>query len=167
MKNNKFSKGFSRNIWIMLVMALILGAAFWSVGGSRILDYAPYYIKKVTGDTAQVTIRNNIYDVEIAQTPAARVKGLSARNYLPPGKGMLFIFEEEDYYAFTMEDTEISLDIIWILDNKIVDMKSRAQPGEAVITPLNKANYVLEIGSGNIEVGGFKVDDEVEITFDN
>jgi len=159
------NKGFSKNFWMLLMMAVILGAALWSVGGSRIIDITPYYFKYVMGDTAEVLINGQAYYVEIAETEAARVKGLSKRNYLEDGHGMLFVFEEEDYYSFTLKDTKISLDIIWILDDQIVDLASRVSPGTGSITPLNKANYVLEIKPGNISTGGFKVDDKVDITF--
>jgi len=166
MKNKKFSKGFSRNIWIMLIMTIILGTALWSVGGSRIIDIAPYYLKYITGDTAKVMIDGRTYKVEIAETEASRVKGLSKRNYLQNDHGMLFVFEKEDYYNFTLKDTKLGLDIIWILDDKIVYMKSRVKSGTNLLTPINKANYVLELTPGNIESGGWAVDDPVEITFD-
>ncbi|MDP2684118.1 MAG: DUF192 domain-containing protein [bacterium] len=160
------NKGFSRNFWMLLMMAIILITALWSVGGSRIIDIAPYYFKYVMGDTTKVVINGQIFYVEIAETEAARIKGLSKRNYLEDGHGMLFIFEEEDYYSFTLKDTKLGLDIIWILDDQIVGMASRISPGTESITPLNKANYVLEVKSGNIAGGGWAVDDQVEITFD-
>ncbi len=160
------NKGFSRNFWVLLVMAIILGIIFWSVGGSRIYDEVPFYFKKIIGETATVTINNYSYDVEIAKTEAARVKGLSKRNYLENGHGMLFVFEEADYYNFTLKDTKISLDIIWIMENTIVDMKPSVAPGTGLLTPLNKANYVLEIRPNNISTRGFKIGDQVNITFD-
>jgi len=159
------NKGFSKNFWMLLMMAIILIAALWSVGGSRVIDIAPYYFKYVMGDTAKVTINGQTYYVEIAETEAARIKGLSKRSYLENGHGMLFLFYEEDYHSFTLRDTTISLDVIWILDDQIVDLKSRVAPGTDSVTPLNKANYVLEIKPGNIAGGGFKVDDKVDITF--
>lgn len=166
MENKKYSKGFSRNIWILLVMTLILGAALWSVGGSRIIDIAPYYFKYITGDTAKVTIGDATYKVELAKTSAARLKGLSKRNYIENGHGMLFVFDDEDYYNFTLKDTKLSLDVIWIMDDTIVDLKSKVKPGTELLTPINKANYVLELKSGSIAAGGWKVDDHVEISFD-
>ncbi|XOU94528.1 MAG: DUF192 domain-containing protein [Candidatus Kerfeldbacteria bacterium] len=159
-------KGFSKTFWILIMMLIIFGIIFWSVGGSRVVDEAPYYLKSVIGEASKVVINNQEFGVELARTERARLKGLSKRDYLAPDKGMLFIFDEPGIYSFTMKDTSISLDIIWILEDEITYIKSRAMPGEEIITPNNNANYVLEVRPGNASVGGWKVGDKVEINLD-
>jgi len=153
----------NKGIWILIMLAIIVGVAFWSVGGSRIKDEAPYYLKKIIKETAVVEIKGRVFDVEVAKTPKARTKGLSGREYLASDKGMLFVFPEPGVYPFTMQDTLIVLDIVWILDDKIVFIAGRAQPEQEAINPEVNANYVLEVGSGN--AAGLQVGDEVGITF--
>lgn len=148
------------------MMLIIFGIILWSVGGSRVKDEAPYYLKAVIGETGKVVIKNQEFGVEIARTERARLKGLSEREYLAMNKGMLFIFDDPGIYPFTMKDTSISLDIVWILDNKIVNIKSRAMPGEATIFPNSEANYVFEIRPGYASAGGWKVGDVVDINLD-
>lgn len=68
---------------------------------------------------------------------------------LSENQGMLFLFDNEDYYNFWMKDTLIPLDIIFInKDLRIVDI-IQAVPCKKdpckVYTPKNKAKYVLEV----------------------
>lgn len=153
-------KGF----WTLIMITLILGIIFWNVGGSRITDIAPYYLKKLLGETATVTYGNTTYALEVASTPSAQMKGLSGRAYLPADKGMVFVFPEKAVYQFTMMDTNVTLDIIWIEDDTIVHIAKRAQPGVEVIMPSAKANYVIELKAGSARSWG--VGDTVEISFD-
>jgi uncharacterized membrane protein (UPF0127 family) len=153
----------NKGIWILIMLAIIVGVAFWSVGGSRVKDEAPYYLKNIIGETATVTIKDKAFKVEVAKTPKARAKGLSGREYLAPDKGMLFVFPEPGVYPFTMQDTLIVLDIVWILDDKIVFIARKAQPEQETINPEVNANYVLEVGGGN--AAGLQVYDQVGITF--
>lgn len=153
-------------IWILLIIAVVVGVIFWSVGGSEIVDEAPYYIKKIVKETAEVTIRGEVIEAEIARTPEARAKGLSGRERLPSGRGMLFVFEESELHAFTMKDTLISLDMVWIDDGIIVHIEHRAQPGVEIIDPQVPASYVLEVNGGVAETHGWQVSDVATITFD-
>lgn len=153
-------------IAILLIMAIILGMIFWFAGGSRVKDLAPYYIKKVLGETAEVKIRNAVVKVEVAQTVKSRAKGLSGRDFLDVNQGMLFVFHEPAVYPFTMQDTNISLDIIWILDQDIVYIARNAQPGAKSINPQAEANYVLEVRAGLAGSNNWHLGDTVAITFD-
>lgn len=154
----------NKGIWILLVIAVILGAVFWSFGGSRIVDEAPYYLKSIVGETAKVTARDIVFEAEVARTEKARAKGLSGREYIAPDKGMLFIFSEADVYPFTMKNTQISLDIVWILDDEIVYIARSVQPEEESINPGVEANYVFETRGSRIR--SWQVGDKVDIVFD-
>ena len=155
--------GFSKPFWVLIMMFIVLVPILWSVSGSRIKDEAPYYLKAIIGETGTVVINNQEFGVELATTERARAKGLSSREYLATDKGMLFIFAKPGTYSFTMKDTSISLDIVWILDNKITYIVSRAMPGDDAITPDVEADYVLEIRPGSASAGGWKVGDAVNI----
>ena len=51
--------------------------------------------------------------VELVDSPEERAQGLMFRNHLPEGRGMLFIFEDEQPLSFWMKNTLIPLDIIF------------------------------------------------------
>ncbi|MFA5051600.1 MAG: DUF192 domain-containing protein [Patescibacteria group bacterium] len=157
----------SKSTIIILFVAIVFGVIFWYSGGSRISDEMPYYLKQVVKNTATVKIHDATYHMEIAQTPAAREKGLSNRSFLDPDKGMIFVFPTSGIYPFTMANTLISLDIIWIKDNTIVFMAQRAQPHQVDIIPTVEANYVLELNGGKTEGTGIAVGDTVDIIFDS
>lgn len=156
----------SKSTIIILFVAIVFGVIFWFSGGSRISDEMPYYLKAIVKETGAVTIKGVTFDVELAKTDAARAKGLSNRSYLDSGKGMLFIFPAAGRYVFTMQNTLVSLDIIWILDNKVAYIAQSVKPGELTIDPKTDANYVLEIGGGISASRGFIAGDTVGITFD-
>jgi len=90
-------------------------------------------------------------NVEIADTPAERTKGLMFRQFLEEDSGMLFIFENEDYYGFWMKNTLIPLDMIFISESlEIVDIKHAIPCTEdpcGNYVPTRPAKYVLEVNS--------------------
>ncbi|MFH1207401.1 MAG: DUF192 domain-containing protein [Patescibacteria group bacterium] len=154
----------SKSTITIIFVAIVFGVILWFSGGSRISDEMPYYLKSVVKETAEVKISGAIFYVELAITDAAREKGLSRRSSLGSGKGMLFIFPTVGRYTFTMQNTLISLDIIWINDNKVVYIAPSAKPGELTIDPKTDANYVLEISGGTAANRGLAVGDAVDIT---
>lgn len=108
--------------------------------------------------------------VEIASTASARERGLSGRENLIPGRGMLFVFPKRGSHAFWMKGMKFSIDIIWIDGNKIVDIASRALlplDGEEprIYRPRGEANFVLEARAGSAEMLGWKIGDEVIISY--
>lgn len=68
-----------------------------------------------TESRAWVTFPNGTkVSVEVADTEAARARGLMFRETLPPNYGMLFLFQERGVHSFWMKNTLISLDILWL-----------------------------------------------------
>ena len=122
-----------------------------------------------------VCFEKNCFVVEIADTNYKREFGLMNRTFLDKDKGMLFVFDKEDYYSFWMKDTLIPLDIIWINSNKeVVFIKENALPCNLFEKKLNqkygkcetyisdkKAKYVLEINNGLVKELNIKVGDKV------
>jgi hypothetical protein len=89
-------------------------------------------------------------NLEIADTPKKRERGLMFRKSLPKLQGMLFIFEKEDIHPFWMKNTLIPLDMIFIDRNlKVVGIIKHAKPN--TLTPrIVKApsKYVIEVRAG-------------------
>jgi uncharacterized membrane protein (UPF0127 family) len=62
-------------------------------------------------------------EVEIADTPAARSRGLMGRKSLPDGAGMVFLNDEPAASGFWMKDTLIPLSVaFWGPDGRITDI---------------------------------------------
>ena len=88
--------------------------------------------------------------VEVANTHKTRYCGLSLRNELRHGSGMLFVFRDEQPRHFTMRDTRIPLSIAFI-DNKqhIIDIQQMdPMLTNVVYTSKEAARYAIEVNQG-------------------
>jgi uncharacterized protein len=113
-----------------------------------------------------VELRGQRFTVEIADTEAARTRGLMFRHELPRERGMLFIFEREQPLAFWMRNTYIPLDILYFdQQRRLVSMSQRTPPCRSAQCPSypskGPARYVLEIGSGMAAELGVQTGDEL------
>jgi hypothetical protein len=119
--------------------------------------------------TPKITIAKQTFNLTLAKTAQEKMKGLSNRKSLDKNGGMLFIFEKKGKYSFWMKDTFIPLDIIYIDNNKIVDILKNLSPQAGktgllpIYTPKTDSNYVLEINGGLSEKNKFKVGDTIKL----
>ncbi len=122
-------------------------------------------------DIALVRVDGAEFPVELAITPEQRSQGLSGRDSLPPGTGMLFVFETEGNHIFWMKDMRFPLDLIWIsAECVVVEVVADApppEPGQSTIdlpryTPSDPARHVLEINAGEADRAGIGPGDSVE-----
>lgn len=119
--------------------------------------------------SATAEINGQIFNLSVVKNDEARMKGLSNRKSLDENKGMLFIFDEKGKYKFWMKDVEFPLDIIYISDDKIVDIIKNAPPQSGIednveliiYEPKSESNFVLEINGGLSEKYEFKDGDIV------
>ena len=105
----------------------------------------------------------HVFTVEIADTEAAREKGLMYRKRLPPGEGMLFNFHTEQPVGFWMKNTYIPLDMIFIRrDGRILSIAENAEPlSERVISSGGPVLAVLEVSGGTARKLGIAPGDRV------
>lgn len=103
--------------------------------------------------TVQIMFSGVVLNVELAKTEAEQARGLSGRNSLPADHGMLFIFDNEDYWAFWMNGMRFPLDIIWFNAGRqtvFIEQSLQPCPPDVCSTfgPTAKAMYVLEVNAG-------------------
>ena len=106
----------------------------------------------------------------MAYTEVERNLGLSDRESLDRDRGMLFVFDTQESWAFWMKGVKIPLDAIWIDANgRIVDIQTMLPqpfvPDFALrrYGPQAAARYVLEINGGLAEKLGFQVGMEADL----
>ena len=101
---------------------------------------------------ASVTINGKTIEIEIADEPDERSRGLMFRESLTKDTGMLFLFDREDFYSFWMMNVNFNLDLIWINSNGNVVHIERDVPSCFMncptYAPREAARYVLELNSG-------------------
>lgn len=112
-------------------------------------------------DSTQITV-----DIEIADTDFDTQTGLMYRDSMKDNQGMLFVFEDEQPRSFYMKNTRISLDLIFINENKkIVSFQKNAQPFDERSLPSNApAKYVLEVNAGLVDTWGLIIQDSISYT---
>jgi uncharacterized membrane protein (UPF0127 family) len=103
------------------------------------------------------------FSVEMAQNDAERAKGLMFRKELPEGQGMLFDFQREQETSFWMENTYISLDIIFIRgDGRILRIAENTEPMSQKLIPSGgPVRGVLEVIAGTARKLGIAPGDRV------
>lgn len=132
---------------IVAVLAAVLLAGwyirYWT--GERVCN--------VNRDLKTTTIHANGRNVlaEVAREEQDKVQGLSDRNCLDEGKGMLFVYDATGDYCFWMKDMHFPIDMIWLDDDKkIVTIHANVEPGTypKSFCPDKPAQYILELNSG-------------------
>lgn len=156
-----------------ILVLIFLGAAVWWVrqdvkpSGSDITDTtAPAVVETVKPDSPYVEINNVKIPVEVVRTQAEVEKGLSGRASLDAESGMLFVFAKPDYYRFWMPDMNFPIDIIWIKDDRIVEISPNVSnkfdpKNPKFYTPPQPADRVLEVNAGFAKNKNIKVNDVV------
>ena len=89
-------------------------------------------------------------NIEIADTLATRTIGLMGRTEMDYTMGMLFVFEMADYRVFWMRSTPLSLDIIFISEDKqVINIAQGTKPlSDSRYYSLGHARYVVEVLAG-------------------
>jgi uncharacterized protein len=104
----------------------------------------------------------------VADTDAARERGLMGRTSLPPDGGMVFRFPSETDAAFWMKDTSIPLSVAFIGDRRIVDILDMAPCGDDGC-PLYRsaASYrtAIEMHAGWFSAHGIRIGDDVALSY--
>ncbi len=97
------------------------------------------------------------FEVKIADSDAERQQGLSGRETIG-ADGLLFVLEETKTPGIWMKDMRFAIDIVWLLDGKVVDVSKNAvpEPGVAdteltIYRPDQPVDAILEVVTGDAE----------------
>ena len=107
----------------------------------------------------------NGYEIslEIEETPEGLARGLMHRKEFPSGKGMLLKFGKDHPTKIWMKNVKFPLDIIYIKDDKVVDMFKNAMPdmGDGLFDTIEKVicDMVLELPAGDADIYNIKPGD--------
>jgi uncharacterized membrane protein (UPF0127 family) len=103
------------------------------------------------------------FQVEIADDPRERSRGLMFRREMARDHGMLFDFGAEEPASFWMENTYLPLDMIFIrADGTIESVAERTTPlSRRGVRSKGPVRYVLEINGGLSDELGIRPGDKV------
>ena len=111
-----------------------------------------------------VTVKGVGVRAETATTLEQKKNGLSQRDALPEGTGMLFVFDEPVTDGFWMKDMRFSIDIIWAdTTGTIVTIFENLSPQTYpnIFRPSVPVTYVLELPAGFVAAHRVVVGDKV------
>lgn len=98
-----------------------------------------------------------LIDTQVAATATQRATGLMFRASMPPGEGMLFVFDTPAEQCFWMKNTLLPLSAAFVADDgtivNLVDMKPQSTDSHCSKKPVR---YVLEMNQGWFEKKGIK-----------
>lgn len=116
-----------------------------------IVAAALYVVMQNLGDTRLISVGDTTVVVDVVSTDLLRQKGLSGRESLADGTGMLFVFDTSDRWGIWMKDMRFAIDILWIReDGVVVTLKEHVAPESypTVFSSTEPARYVLELPAG-------------------
>ncbi len=137
---------------LIIILVLLFSTIFWQ--SSNVSDY------KLLSISNKVTIR-----VELAKTAPQITRGLSNRQLLPSGQGMLFMMPAKSRWQFWMKDMKFSLDFIWIDGQTVVGLDQNVpyptDDNTARVAPSQSVDGVLEVNAGFITRYGIEIGDKI------
>lgn len=100
--------------------------------------------------TARLQVNGHTLSLEIAESDAARERGLGGRKNLAENKGMVFIFDKASRQCFWMKGMEFPLDMVFMnAQRQITTIRSDISPKTY---PKNycadDTKYVIELNAG-------------------
>jgi len=103
------------------------------------------------------------FEVEIADDPSERAKGLMYRETLADNAGMLFLYPEPQEVEFWMKNTPLSLDIVFVRkDGSIARIAEQTIPFSTdMIASGEEVSAVLEVKGGMMRQLGIAVGDRL------
>ncbi|OGE79204.1 MAG: hypothetical protein A2751_04390 [Candidatus Doudnabacteria bacterium RIFCSPHIGHO2_01_FULL_46_14] len=130
-----------------------------------------YYFQKQTQDleVADFQVGNKQIKVEIADTIAKQAQGLSGRDSLCLDCGMLFTYQKPKFQRFTMQGMRFPLDMIFIENGKIVEIREGLRYPEngeepVIIQSSFESDMVLEVNEGFVWRNRLQVGESAVLT---
>jgi len=107
--------------------------------------------------------------ITLANTEEKKIQGYSQHLPISYQEGMLFVYDQPNFYSFWMKDMLFDLDFIFIKDQRIVDLVEdvKAPPNNhGQIEYINSKkifNKVLEVRSGFIKKYKTEINNRIQI----
>ncbi len=145
-----------KKIFIALLLLILLSLII--IVGSRKTPLKVNYIVK---------INNATIITEVVKSAWQQYNGLSNRESLCANCGMLFVFPSAEPREFVMRNMNFPLDIIFIAENKIINIEPNLAPEGAkpnkIYRSTRAADMVLEVSGNYCQKNEIKIGDSLII----
>ena len=131
---------------LLLILFPVFAIAYWMSQGSQVPSDKQRCLVVHGGDSRDQCDAK----LEVVDTPESRTLGLSGRENLPAGSGMLFDFERASNYCIWMKDMRFDIDIIWLDESgKVLKQMSEVSPSTYPASYCaTGTRYVIELPAG-------------------
>jgi len=131
------------------------------------LIFIVYRAKTRSNPKYTVEIKGATISAEVVTSPWRQYLGLSNRESLCASCGMLFVFPFPEQQEFVMRNMKFPLDIIFVADDKIINIEANLAPDNAkqlkVYRSAAPADLVLEVPGNYCEQQGIVAGDSLII----
>lgn len=150
----------------------VLARVVRSLALTLLLAFAAFPVGAQTGPQPKLKVESleiltktgiRVFNVEMAETAEQQRIGLMFRKELPDGEGMLFDFGQSRPVAMWMQNTIVSLDMIFIrADGTIANIAKQTTPYSlATVESYGSVKAVLEVVAGTADRYGIAAGDKV------
>jgi uncharacterized membrane protein (UPF0127 family) len=109
----------------------------------------------VAAERVTIDARGHRIEAELADTPAARDRGLMFRAALPPDHGMLFVYPDDARHCMWMRNTYVPLSVAFLdAQGRVINTDEMAPQTDLSHCAAAPARYVLEMPAGWFERHG-------------
>lgn len=149
-------------LWLVIMLCLIALIAIWYPNIQTFFSH----MRKQRSDPTVEFVNGTTVSVEIADSQAEQVQGLSGHEPLAKNEGMFFVFPQKEIQGFWMKDMLFPIDIIWIDGDMVAGSQQDAQLEDPVHTiyyspvPVDR---VLEVSAGFVAQNQVKVGDVLDV----
>jgi uncharacterized membrane protein (UPF0127 family) len=148
------------------ILSILVATVLLALLGYLVVSRRSSGLPEVTVSFGDTHIR-----AEIAGSTLSRARGLSYRDELLDGRGMLFTFGAASRHTFWMKGMNFSIDIVWLRNDKVVDITPNVDPQRGAMMTLLKtyspkvpADDVLELPAGYAAAHNIRVGDLMVVT---
>jgi len=141
-------------IGIIIILLISLGI-FFKDSDDAILSQS---------DNIQARFGEHIVELEVVDTIETRTQGLSGRESLTEGTGMLFVFDEPGTHGIWMKDMNFAIDVLWLNENfQIIYMVEGMTPESFpnVYRSRKPAKYVVEFPANFVSENNVMIHDQM------
>jgi hypothetical protein len=140
------------------IIIALLAVGLWLPTGPDLLRAAEQQTLEIVSKSGV-----HVFAIELAASNEERARGLMYRKELPEGRGMLFDFSPEQDVSMWMQNTYLSLDMIFIrADGRILTIAENTTPlSERIISSGGHVRGVLEVIAGTAKRLGIAPGDRV------
>lgn len=137
-----------------------LGLALVWLAVAATASFAAAPLEKLSFETAGGP---RVFQIEVAATAQQRQIGLMYRRSLPEDHGMLFDFGRAEEISMWMENTYVSLDMVFVSAAGVVThIAENTEPlSTRIVSSEGPARYVVELLAGTAKKIGLKPGDKV------